>query len=186
MKARLIFCYSFRRRFCEKFYKQKIIMKEGDKILEDKKRFMQMAVDFSQYALDSKCGGPFGAIVVKDGAIVGSSGNRVFSNCDPTAHAEVMAIRDACKNLQTIDLSGCEIYASAEPCPMCTAAIYWSKLEAVYFSNTEDDALEHGFMDKEIMTELRKPKEKRSRPFVRIKNEQAIKIFDRALKKAKK
>ena len=147
---------------------------------------MQMAIDLSQYALDSKCGGPFGAIIVKEGAIVGSSGNKVFINCDPTAHAEVMAIRDACRNLKTTDLSGCEIYASAEPCPMCTAAIYWSKLEAVYLCNTEEDAVEHGFMDKKIIAELKKPKEKRTLLFKRIKNEQAIKVFGRALKKVQK
>ncbi len=150
-------------------------------IKEDKNRFMQMAVDLSQYALDSKCGGPFGAIIVRKGEIVGSSGNKVFANCDPTAHAEVMAIRDACKNLQTIDLSGCEIYTSAEPCPLCTAAIYWSKIESVYYSNTEEDALEHGFMDKEILAELRKPKAKRSLLFKRIKNTQALQVFRRAL-----
>lgn len=150
-------------------------------IKEDKNRFMQMAVDLSQYALDSKCGGPFGAIIVRKGEIVGSSGNKVFANCDPTAHAEVMAIRDACKNLQTIDLSGCEIYTSAEPCPLCTAAIYWSKIESVYYSNTEEDALEHGFIDKEILAELRKPKAKRSLLFKRIKNTQALQVFRRAL-----
>ena len=148
---------------------------------EDKNRFMQMAVDLSQYALDSKCGGPFGAIIVRKGEIVGSSGNKVFANCDPTAHAEVMAIRDACKNLQTTDLSGCEIYTSAEPCPLCTAAIYWSKIESVYYSNTEEDALEHGFIDKEILAELRKPKAKRSLLFKRIKNTQALQVFRRAL-----
>ena len=147
---------------------------------------MQMAIDLSQYALDSKCGGPFGAIIVKEGAIVGSSGNKVFINCDPTAHAEVMAIRDACRNLKTTDLSGCEIYASAEPCPMCTAAIYWSKLEAVYFCNTEEDARERGFRGKKIIAELKKPKEKRTLLFKRIKNEQAIKVFGRALKKVQK
>ena len=150
-------------------------------IKEDKNRFMQMAVDLSQYALDSKCGGPFGAIIVKKGKIVGSSGNKVFTNCDPTAHAEVMAIRDACKNLQSTDLSGCQIYTSAEPCPLCTAAIYWSKIEAVYYSNTEEEALEHGFIDKEILAELRKPKEKRSLLFKRIKNVQALQVFRRAL-----
>ena len=150
-------------------------------IKEDKNRFMQMVVDLSQYALDSKCGGPFGAIIVRKGEIVGSSGNKVFANCDPTAHAEVMAIRDACKNLQTTDLSGCEIYTSAEPCPLCTAAIYWSKIESVYYSNTEEDALEHGFMDKEILAELRKPKAKRSLLFKRIKNTQALQVFRRAL-----
>ena len=140
-----------------------------------------MAVDLSQYALDSKCGGPFGAIIVKKGKIVGSSGNKVFTNCDPTAHAEVMAIRDACKNLQSTDLSGCQIYTSAEPCPLCTAAIDWSKIEAVYYSNTEEEALEHGFIDKEILAELRKPKEKRSLLFKRIKNVQALQVFRRAL-----
>ena len=140
-----------------------------------------MAVDLSQYALDSKCGGPFGSIIVKKGKIVGSSGNKVFTNCDPTAHAEVMAIRDACKNLQSTDLSGCQIYTSAEPCPLCTAAIYWSKIEAVYYSNTEEEALEHGFIDKEILAELRKPKEKRSLLFKRIKNVQALQVFRRAL-----
>ncbi len=150
-------------------------------IKEDKNRFMQMAVDLSQYALDSKSGGPFGAIIVKKGRIVGSSGNRVFANCDPTAHAEVMAIRDACKNLESTDLTGCEIYTSAEPCPLCTAAIYWSKIEAVYYSNTEEDAMQHGFVDKEILAQLRKSKEKRSLLFKRIKNAQALSVFRRAL-----
>lgn len=148
---------------------------------EDKNRFMQMAVDLSQYALDSKSGGPFGAIIVKKGRIVGSSGNKVFANCDPTAHAEVMAIRDACKNLESTDLTGCEIYSSAEPCPLCTAAIYWSKIEAVYYSNTEEDAMQHGFIDKEILAELKKSKEKRILLFKRIKNSQALQVFRRAL-----
>ena len=150
-------------------------------IKEDKNRFMQMAVDLSQYALDSKCGGPFGAIIVKNGKIVGSSGNWVFADCDPTAHAEVMAIREACKNLKSTDLSGCEMYSSAEPCPLCTAAIYWSKIEAVFYSNTEEESMEHGFVDKAILAELRKPKAKRKLLFKRIKNPQALQIFRRAL-----
>ena len=157
------------------------MIKVEKNIKEDKARFMQMAVDLSQYALDSKSGGPFGAIVIKQGKIVGSSGNKVFLNCDPTAHAEVMAIRDACKNLKSTDLSGCEIYSSAEPCPLCTAAIYWCKIEAVYYSNTEEEAMEHGFVDKEILAELRKSKEKRSLLFKKIKNSQAIQVFRRAL-----
>ena len=162
--------------------KQKLTMVKVEKnIKEDKNRFMQMAVDLSQYALDSKSGGPFGAIVVKQGKIVGSSGNKVFINCDPTAHAEVMAIRDACKNLKSTDLSGCEIYSSAEPCPLCTAAIYWCKIEAVYYSNTEEEAMEHGFIDKEILAELRKSNEKRRMLFKRIKNPNALQVFRRAL-----
>lgn len=155
--------------------------KQNKKALEDQKRFMQMAVDLSQYALDSKSGGPFGAIVVKDGSIVGSSGNQVFANCDPTAHAEVMAIRDACTRLKTTVLTGCEMYSSAEPCPLCTAAIYWSKIGAVYYSNTEEDSMAHGFIDELILAELRKPKEKRALVFKKIKNEMALQIFRRSL-----
>lgn len=156
-------------------------LKKQNVLKEDHNRFMQMAVDLSQYALDSKSGGPFGAIIVKEGKIVGSSGNCVFKNNDPTAHAEVMAIRDACKNLNMTELSGCEIYSSAEPCPLCTAAIYWSKIKAVYYSNTEDDSLKHGFIDKEILAELKLPKEKRSLKFKQVKNPEALKIFRRAL-----
>ena len=151
-------------------------------IKEDKNRFMQMAIDLSQYALDSKCGGPFGAIIVKDGKIIGSGSNRVTADLDPTAHGEVTAIREACKNIGTVDLSGCEIYTSAEPCPMCTAAIYWSKIEAVYYSNTEKESMEYGYTDKLILAELRKPKDKRKLLFKRIKNPQALQIFQRALK----
>ncbi len=146
---------------------------------EDK--FMQMAVSLSQYALDSKRGGPFGAVIVKQGKIIGSSGNAVFAENDPTAHAEVMAIRDACNNIHSTDLSGCDIYSSAEPCPLCTAAIYWSKIGAVYYSNTIDESMEHGFIDKEILAELRKPKEKRSLVFKRIKNPEALEVFRKAL-----
>src|ERR1700760_2332923 len=101
----------------------------------DRIRFMQMAVDLSEQTLDAGKGGPFGAIVVRGTRIVGSSGNCVFKHTDPTAHAEIMAIRDACENLQSADLSGCDIYSSGEPCPMCMAAIYWAKIEAVFYAN---------------------------------------------------
>src|ERR1700755_526040 len=120
---------------------------------EDRQRFMQMAVDLSEQALDAGKGGPFGAIIVRGTRIVGSSGNCVFKHTDPTAHAEIMAIRDACENLGSDDLSGCDIYSSSEPCPMCMAAIYWAKIGAVYFSNTEKDALRYGFVDKLILAE---------------------------------
>ncbi len=156
-------------------------MKKEKVTKEERIRFMQMAIDMSQYSLDSKCGGPFGAVIIKDGKIVGSSGNKVTSECDPTAHAEVMAIREASKNLKTIDLSGCEMYSSAEPCPMCTAAIYWSKINAVFYSNTEEDSMEYGFVDKLILAELRKPKNKRYLLFKHLKNPMALQIFKRAL-----
>ena len=148
---------------------------------EDKNRFMQMAIDLSQYALDSGCGGPFGAIIVKDGKIIGSGSNRVTADMDPTAHGEVIAIKEACKNIKSIDLSGCELYTSAEPCPMCTAAIYWSKIEAVYYCNTNEEALEYGFSDKKILAEVRKPIEKRQLPFKRIKNPMGLQVFKRSL-----
>ena len=148
----------------------------------DQKRFMQMAIDLSEQAVDGKKGGPFGAVITREGKIIGSSGNCVFRDTDPTAHAEVMAIRDACKNMETTDLSGCEIYSSAEPCPMCTAAIYWANLKIIYFSNTEKEALEFGFIDKEILKELKKAPDKRNIKSVRITNDSAIKVFDKALK----
>ncbi len=150
-------------------------------VKEDKQRFMQMAIDLSQFALDSKCGGPFGAIIVRDGKIIGSGSNRINADLDPTAHGEVVAIKDACKNIGSIDLSGCEIYTSAEPCPMCTAAIYWSKIAAVYYCNTQEEALQHGFSDKKILAELRKPIEKRALPFKRIKNPLGVQIFKRSM-----
>lgn len=146
------------------------------------KRFMQMAIDLSQFAIDSKTGGPFGAIVVKQDKIIGCSSNGVFLHTDPTAHAEMLAIRNACGNIKSIDLSGCVMYTSAEPCPMCMAAVYWSKIEKVYYANTEEESLKHGFYDKEILEELRKPKSKRAVKSQRIANPQALEIFERALK----
>lgn len=92
-------------------------------------------------------GGPFGAVVVKDGFIVGIGNNRVVQNNDPTAHAEVMAIRDACKNLNTFDLSGCELITSCYPCPMCLSAIVWANIKEVYYGNTKEDAADIGFRD---------------------------------------
>lgn len=148
----------------------------------NQKRFMQMAIDLSEQAVDGKKGGPFGAVIIREGKMIGSSGNCVFKNTDPTAHAEIMAIRDACKNMQSTDLSGCDIFASAEPCPMCTAAIYWANLKTIYYCNTEKDALSYGFVDKEILDELKKPSEKRKIKSTRIINAAAIKVFDKALK----
>ena len=146
----------------------------------DRMRFMQMAVDLSEQALDAGKGGPFGAIIVRGTRIVGSSGNCVFKHTDPTAHAEIMAIRDACENLGSADLSGCDIYSSGEPCPMCMAAIYWAKIGAVYFSNTEKDALRFGFVDKLILAELRMEPAKRKIRSTRLKNGRALMVFEKA------
>lgn len=147
----------------------------------EEKRYMQMAIDLAEYGLDSKKGGLFGAIIVREGKIVGCSSNCVMCDNDPTAHAEMMAIKDACKNLETLDLAGCTIYSSGEPCPMCLAAIYWSRISKIFYANSEDDALEYGFVDKIILQELKKPKEKRMLKSVRIDNPMAIKLYEKAL-----
>lgn len=110
-------------------------------------KFMQIANELSKQNLLTNNGGPFGALIVKDGIVVGTGNNHVLANNDPTAHAEVMAIRDACKNLNTYDLSGCELYTSCYPCPMCLSAIIWSNIKTVYYGNTKEDAADIGFRD---------------------------------------
>jgi len=123
-------------------------------------------------------GGPFGAVVVKDGEIIGRGGNRVTINNDPTAHAEIVAIREAAKNLGTFDLSGCEIYASCEPCPMCLGAIYWSHLDKLFYAATKDDAAKANFDDSFIYAEFAKPKDQRQLQSVQMMREDAVKVFD--------
>jgi tRNA(Arg) A34 adenosine deaminase TadA len=109
--------------------------------------FMEVAIDLSDDNFDKNYGGPFGACIVKDGKIIGKGINRVIKDNDPTAHAEIIAIRNACKNIKSYDLSGCEIYTSCYPCPMCLSAIIWSNIKKVYYGNTKEDAAEIGFRD---------------------------------------
>ncbi|MHC4547749.1 MAG: nucleoside deaminase [Planctomycetota bacterium] len=109
-------------------------------------------------------GGPFGAVVVRDGGVVGAAGNRVLADRDPTAHAEILAIRDACRQLGRIHLNGCEIYTTCEPCPMCLAAIHWARLDRVYYVQTRDDAAAAGFMDRRLYEAMQEPQV----PLVRI------------------
>ena len=110
-------------------------------------KFMQMADELSKQNLLTNNGGPFGAVIVKDGIVVGTGNNHVLANNDPTAHAEVMAIRNACQNLNTYDLTGCELYTSCYPCPMCLSAIIWANIKKVYYGNTKEDAADIGFRD---------------------------------------
>ena len=110
-------------------------------------KYMGIAKELADNNLKTNVGGPFGAVIVKDGKIIGKGSNHVLSNNDPTAHAEIMAIREACKNLGTYDLSGCELYTSCYPCPMCLSAIIWSNIKKVYYGNTKDDAQNIGFRD---------------------------------------
>ncbi|MCX3263416.1 MAG: nucleoside deaminase [Pedobacter agri] len=139
--------------------------------------FMKMAIALSVQNVTESIGGPFGAVIVKDGKFIAGSANKVTSTNDPTAHAEVSAIRLACQELNTFDLSGCVVYTSCEPCPMCLGAIYWSRIETIYYANTKVDAENIGFSDKFIYDELDKPMEKRSLPVVQMMRDEAMEAF---------
>jgi tRNA(Arg) A34 adenosine deaminase TadA len=139
--------------------------------------FMRRAIALSLQNLQTGTGGPFGAVIVKDGKIVGEGSNQVTSSLDPTAHAEVTAIRNACKGLNTFDLSGCEIYTSCEPCPMCLSAIYWARLGKIYFANTKDDAAAIQFDDDFIYQQIALPAEQRSIPRIPLLRDEALAVF---------
>ena len=139
---------------------------------------MREAIKLSLDNIDHD-GGPFGAVIVKDGKIIARGVNRVTASVDPTAHAEVNAIREAARVLGTFDLSGCEIYTSCEPCPMCLGAIYWAHLDKVYYGNTKEDAKEIGFDDSFIYDELALPLEKRHLNVVPMMRDEAIKAFEK-------
>lgn len=152
----------------------------------DHEYFMQRAVELSLENMRAGKGGPFGAIIVKDGKIVGSGANHVTSENDPTAHAEIVAIRDACKNLGTFQLEDCDIYTSCEPCPMCLAAIYWARPKAIYYANTRKDAAEIGFDDDFLYEELKKDLENRTLPIIQLDKNNALKVFEERQKKSDK
>lgn len=138
---------------------------------------MKMAIALSVENVTENVGGPFGAVIVKDGKFIAGSANKVTSTNDPTAHAEVSAIRLACAQLNTFNLDGCVIYTSCEPCPMCLGAIYWAKIDTIYYANTKTDAENIGFSDKFIYEELDKPMEKRSLPLVQMMRNEALQAF---------
>jgi guanine deaminase len=139
--------------------------------------FMARAIQLSIDNVNSGRGGPFGAVIVKDGTIIAEGANQVTSLNDPTAHAEVVAIRAACAKLSAFDLDGCEIYTSCEPCPMCLGAIYWSHLARVYFANGHDDASKIGFDDSLIYREIAQPHSQRKIPMLQIMREEALAAF---------
>lgn len=140
--------------------------------------FMQMAIDLATENVTSGAGGPFGAVVVRNGTVVATGVNCVTTNNDPTAHAEVMAIRAACRALGTFQMDGCEVYTSCEPCPMCLAAIYWSRCAAIYFGNTANDAARAGFDDSFLYLEVSRPHHERKIPTSQLLPEQAIVSFN--------
>ena len=145
-------------------------------ITEQDRIFMREAIQLANASV-LRGGGPFGAVIVKDGAIIAGSSNSVTIDNDPTAHAEVNTIRKACRQLGTFDLSGCTIYTSCEPCPMCLGAIYWAHLDRIYYGNTRKDARDIDFADDFIYEELDKPIDRRSVPFIHMLNEEALSSF---------
>jgi len=145
-------------------------------ITEQDKIFMREAVRLSKESVENG-GGPFGAVIVKDGKIVAGSSNSVTIDNDPTAHAEVSCIRKACKALDTFDLSGCDIYTSCEPCPMCLGAIYWAHLDRIFYANDRKDAGAIGFDDDFIYEEMEKPFATRRTPLIPLLRDEGIKVF---------
>ena len=144
-----------------------------------KQYFMREAVNAALKGISNNEGGPFGCVIVKDGKIVGRGNNKVTSNNDPTAHGEVMAIRDACKNLNSFQLDGCELYTSCEPCPMCFGAIYWARIEKVYFGCNQKDAANVGFDDEFIYKEIELPYQERRIPFEQFARDIALEPFQK-------
>lgn len=147
---------------------------------------MQEAIALSRQGLENNDGGPFGCIIVKDDQIVGRGNNKVTSTNDPTAHAEVVAIRDACKTLHTFQLDDCEVYSSCEPCPMCLGAIYWARPKIIYFANNRKDAADIGFDDSMIYDEFSADIESRKIPIISLGRKEALKVFDAWREKADK
>jgi tRNA(Arg) A34 adenosine deaminase TadA len=145
---------------------------------EREEKFMKMAVTLSRQGMDSGHGGPFGAVVVRGDEVIGTGYNRVLSDRDPTAHAEIVAIREACSKTTDFSLQGCEIYTSCEPCPMCLGAIYWARPDKVYYANTRDDAAAAGFDDAFIYEQLQVPAAARRIPMIAVDYPEAIRVFD--------
>ena len=142
-----------------------------------KTEFMKRAIQLSAENMRAGAGGPFGAVVVKNGKIIGEGFNQVTSTNDPSAHAEIVAIRIACNELNTFDLSGTEIYTSCEPCPMCLAAIYWARIDRIYFANTRQDAAAINFDDEFLYQEIPKPIHQRKIPMIQCLHDEALPIF---------
>ncbi len=139
--------------------------------------YMNEAFDEAFRSVRYNIGGPFGAVVVLDGILIGKGGNRVSSLNDPTAHAEIVAIREACKTISNFDLSGAILYTTCEPCPMCLSAIYWANIKSVYYCATRYEAADIGFKDNHIYEELEMPIEERSIEFIQIGNSKATELF---------
>ena len=142
-----------------------------------KNKFMQRAIELSIESINSG-GGPFGSVIVKDEKIISEGMNRVTVDNDPTSHGGIVAIRNACKKLNTFNLSNCSLYSSCEPCPMCMSAIYWSRIGKVYYANTRDDAKKINFDDSLIYSEISKKNEDKKIPIKQMLRDEALKAFE--------
>lgn len=146
--------------------------------MKREEKFMQEAIELSMKGISNNDGGPFGCVVVKNNIIIGRGNNKVLALNDPTAHAEIVAIREACATLGSFQLTDCEIYASCEPCPMCLGAIYWARPKIIYFANTRNDAAEIGFDDSMIYKELNIDPSMRKIPAICLSRHDALKVFE--------
>ncbi len=168
-------CNSFNKKFLDEAAKAQA----STPITKSNEEFMSEAVQAALKGMANNEGGPFGCIIVRNGEIVGRGNNKVTSTNDPTAHAEITAIRDACKRLNDFQLSDCVIYTSCEPCPMCLGAIYWARPKKVYYGSNQQDAANIGFDDEFIYKEIPLPYEKRSIPFEQCGRDIALEPFQK-------
>ncbi len=139
-----------------------------------KNQFMDEAIKLAHQSVKTNHGGPFGAVIVKDQKIIGRGSNQVTTHNDPTAHAEIVAIRDACQNIQAFSLEGCTLYASSEPCPMCLSAIYWARIDTVFYANSYEQATQIGFDDQFIFKELSLPHQQKNLSISQIEDESVL------------
>ena len=144
--------------------------------MEEKNKFMFKAIELSIKSAET-IGGPFGCVIVKENKIISEGSNKVTSTNDPTAHGEIVAIREACLKLNTFNLSGCELYSTCEPCPMCLSAIYWSHIDKIFYANTRDDAKNIDFDDSFIYSEINKKIEDRKIQMIQMHRDEALKAF---------
>jgi tRNA(Arg) A34 adenosine deaminase TadA len=146
--------------------------------LQPEAKFMRMAIDLATENVRSGKGGPFGAVIVRNGEVIAAAANSVTSTNDPTAHAEVNAIRAACATLETFQLDGCDVYTSCEPCPMCLAAIYWSRCRAIFYGNNAQNAATAGFDDSFLYDEVKRPMSERRIPIQQVLGPEASESFE--------
>ncbi len=168
-------CNSFNKKFLDEAAKH--LSGPGDPGQEQDASFMKEAVDLAWKGVDNNEGGPFGCVIVKDGEVIGRGNNRVTSKQDPTAHAEIMAIREACAHLGSHELRGCVMYTSCEPCPMCLGAIYWARPDKVFYAGTREDAAKSGFDDAFIYEQIELLPQERSIKFRQLGRQEALQAF---------